>query len=98
MRPGPEPEVLPYGNHADHEAHHERAVEDPAPVFVAKCSPQQEEQDEMKPGPTPAPPREVPEETVRGCRRQERRDRCGGEKRNQRPENRLATQVERLSP
>src|ERR1700693_3661186 len=98
MRPGPEPEVLPYGNHADDEAHHERAVEDPAPVFVAKCSQQQEEKDEMEPAPHPAHPLEVPEETVRRRRREERGDRRGGEKRHQRPENRLATQVERLSP
>ncbi len=98
MCPGCESEVLPYGNRAYYEAHHERAVEEPAPVLVAKSSQQQEEKDEMEPGPHPAHPLEVPEETVRGRRRKECRDRCGGEKRHQRPENRLTTQVERFSP
>src|SRR3982074_1788844 len=90
--------MLPYGNRADNEANQKRAVEDPVPVFVTKSPEQQEEEDEMEPGPHPTHPFEVAEETVHGRRGQECRDRRDGEKRHQRPENRLATQVERLSP
>src|ERR1700674_2465558 len=94
----PESKVLPDRNRADDQAYREHAVEDPVPILVAKSSQQQEEEDEMEPGPYPAHPLEVAKETVCRCWREESGERGGNEKCHQRPEDRLASQVKRLSP
>src|SRR5450759_4923620 len=90
--------VLPDRDQTDYKTHRKRGVEDPTPIPVAKSSQQQKEEDEMEPGPHSTHPLEVPEEAVRGRRREERGERCGSEKRHQGPENRLATKVQRIPP
>jgi hypothetical protein len=77
-------------------AHRERRVENPSPVFVAQGSHKEEEEHEVNPGPHPAHPFEVAEETVRARRRKKRRERRGSQERDEGPEDGLIVKVERI--
>src|SRR5947208_15224409 len=79
--------------HADKQAHRQRTVQHPGPVFIAHCAEKKEEQHQIEPRPHTAHSLEVAEEAVHSRRGEESRKRRGDEESSKRQENRFAAEI-----